>query len=128
MISLGTDILEIDRVKKSFEKYGDDFLSYVYSPEELELLQKCKAHSKKFYEFLAGRLAAKEAIYKSLQCGIDYGVAWKDMSVLKDENGGPNVRLSGLALRRAEELSIQSFLISISHCRDFAVAFVSAET
>ena len=122
MIGLGTDIIEISRIRKSYERFGDSFLDHVYSKNERELLKNKPSD----VQFLAGRFAAKEAIYKSLSPRLEYGIGWKEMEILRASSGLPEVVLSGRAQKRAEELGIKKVMISISHCRDYAVAFVSA--
>ncbi len=123
MISIGTDIVEIARIKKSYKRFGESFLSHVYSKREQGLLTG-KAQD---VAFLAGRFAAKEAIYKALSANISYGIAWKDMEVLRGSSGNPYVELSGLAKTRADELGIKKTHISISHSKEFAIAFVTTE-
>lgn len=123
MKSIGTDIVELERIKRSHARFGEQFLAQILSTREQELIKNTKG----FINFLAGRFAAKEAIYKALGTEIGFGVAWKEMEVLREASGKPYVELSGKAKARAEELGIHQIHISISHCKSYAIAFVCFE-
>ncbi len=118
MLSVGVDLIETGRVAAALERWGDRFLRYIYTPAELNY---CRSHVPE----LAARFAAKEAVSKALGTGLR-GVKWRDMEVLSDVRGKPMVRLHGRARRRAEELGLDKFAISLSHSRRYAIAFVVA--
>ncbi len=118
MQSVGVDIIEIERIARAIERWGDSFLNKIFTPQELE------RYGDRIPE-LAARFAGKEAISKALGTGIR-GICWKEMEILADGRGKPEVRLYSRARRRAEELGLKEFSISLSHCRQFAVAFVVA--
>lgn len=107
---LGCDIIEIDRIAKSVEKFGDDFVSKILSSREFEIYIKRGRHA----EFLAGRFAGKESVSKSLGTGIGRGYSFTDIEILPDELGKPVVYLCG---RLAENIEV-----SISHSRENAIA------
>jgi holo-[acyl-carrier protein] synthase len=108
IIGTGIDIIEVDRIQKAVERWGDVFLSHVFTPVEIKNAQKFKFP----YRHYAGRFAAKEAIFKAM--GIP-DLAWHDVSIINDTDGKPVCHFN-----------IKNFkhrlLISISHSRDYAVA------
>lgn len=118
MQHIGIDIIEIARIKKSIARRGEDFLNRVYSKAELELYRK-KPSS------LAARFAAKEAVIKALQGS---GIGLKDIEILSDTHGRPQLKLHGRAKSRADALGLVHLAISLSHCREYAVACASGET
>jgi len=118
MLSVGVDVIEIDRVAAVIQRWGPKFLNRVYTDLELRY---CRNRVPE----LAARFAAKEAISKALGTGIR-GLAWRDMEILPDPLGKPTVTLHGRALARATSLGLTNFSISLSHSRDNAVAMVVA--
>ncbi len=114
----GIDIIEIPRIARIVERYGDRFLQRVYTQPEQAL------YGGRVPE-LAARFAAKEAISKALGTGI-WGILWREMEVLPDRRGKPLVYLHGAAAARARALNLRHFEISLSHSREFAVAVVVA--
>lgn len=118
MLSVGVDLIETRRIARALERWGDRFLLYVYTPAEVEY---CRNHVPE----LAARFAAKEAVSKALGTGLR-GVKWREMEVLSDVRGKPLVRLHGRARKRAEQLGLDEFAISLSHSRRYAIAFVVA--
>jgi holo-[acyl-carrier protein] synthase len=73
------------------------------------------------------RLAAKEAVYKSLQGSVAArGIGWREIEVVRDEDGRPEVALSGLAAARAQEMGITQVLVSLSHTHEAAIAVAVA--
>jgi holo-[acyl-carrier protein] synthase len=118
MLSVGVDIIEIERVGRALERWGERFLRYVYTADEVAFCRGRVAE-------LAARFAAKEAISKALGTGL-LGVHWREMEILPDSLGKPLVRLHGRAAGRAEHLGLAHFAISLSHSRDYAVASVVA--
>jgi len=113
--TLGIDLIEIKRVKKVKERWGKRFLERVYTPKELEYCLK-----KKYPEgSLAGRFAAKEAVMKALGTGLSSGVSWKDIEIINDRKGKPEVFLYG---KTKKLLGKKRVLISISHTKEDAIA------
>ena len=112
IVGIGSDIIEIERVKEIVEK-NSRFLIRVYTEKEIEYLK-----IKSGYSSHAGRFAAKEAVAKAIGSGIS-GFAFKDIEILNDKNGKPYVKLYGNAVNIAKGLT---FLITISHSRDYATA------
>ena len=118
-ISCGVDIIEIDRVKDSIEELGEKFLNRVYTQNEIRY---CESKKKQKYQHYAARFAAKEATFKAVSKLIDdkYSVCWKDFEVENDEQGRPSINLVGI-----DESTIENIDISISHCKNYAVANVT---
>jgi holo-[acyl-carrier protein] synthase len=121
-VEIGVDIIEIKRIKRAVK--NDNFIRKIFTKEEINLIKQKKGEI--LYRYVAGRFAAKEAVSKVLGTGIGY-VRWKDIQILSDESGKPTVRLGGKALELAESRGFTRLLVSISHCRDYAVAFSMAE-
>lgn len=122
-LSVGVDLVELDRLRRAVERHGERFLGRVYTPDELALYRERVPE-------LAARFAAKEAVSKALGVGLrhisPHGIRWHDVEVLPDGFGKPLVRLSGRARVLAEEQGLHQWAISLSHGRDHAVAFVAA--
>ena len=114
----GVDLIEISRIEEAVSRHGKRYLERVYTPAELELYSKRT-------KSLAGRFAAKEAVAKALGCGIGE-VEWKEIEILGDEQSAPVLHLHGAAARKADELGLASWSVSISHDQSQAVAFVVA--
>lgn len=115
----GVDIMELQRIEKAIARWGDRFLRRVYTPGEL-------AYCRGRINSLAGRWAAKEAIAKALGTGWSRGVRWVDLEVVRLPGNPPTVSLHGKARAYADARGIQHWSLSLSHSREFAVAFVIA--
>jgi len=122
-LSVGVDIVELDRIRRAIDHHGERFLARIYTAGELA------RYGDRLPE-LAVRLAAKEAVSKALGVGLrhmsGHGIGWRDVEVLSDPNGKPLLHLSGRAQTLAEEQGLRDWAISLSHSRDYAVAFVVA--
>lgn len=118
MVSVGVDIVEIERIALALERWGERFLRRVYTEAEIAF---CRGRTPE----LAARFAAKEAISKALGTGLN-GIHWREMEVLPDHLGKPLVRLHGRAAARAEHLGLDEFAVSLSHSKEYAVATVVA--
>ena len=119
MLSTGVDIIEIPRIRRVLELYGQRFLGRVFTPGEIAY---CRGRPPN----LAARFAAKEAAMKSLGTGVR-GVGWKDIEVVRAPSGAPAIQLHGRALLRAQRLGMREISVSLSHSREYAVAFVVAQ-
>lgn len=116
--AIGVDLVEIDRIRRSVARFGERFLTRIYSPEEIAY---CSGPGR-----YATRFAGKEAVAKALGTGIG-AVSWRDIEILSDDKGRPRVKLNGKAREVARQAGIGSFSISLSHTRELAMAFVVAE-
>jgi len=118
MLSVGVDVIEIERIRRAIARWNGRFLNRIYTQAELAL---CRGKVPE----LAVRFAGKEAISKALGTGLN-GVSWREMEVLADNRGNPLVFLHGRAASRAASLGLTEFAISLSHSQDYALAFVVA--
>lgn len=91
ILGIGIDIIEIDRIKQSVDRFGDAFLNKIFTKNELDY---CLAKFNK-YQHLAARFAAKEAIYKALASGWEKEASWKNIEITNEPNGLPIVHFLG---------------------------------
>ena len=117
-ITCGTDIIEIERVKESIENVGTKFIERVYTEKEIEY---CESRKKQKYQRYAGRFAAKEAAFKAISKILDdkYSVCWKDFETINDGQGRPSIILHNINTEKIESIDV-----SISHCKEYAIANV----
>ncbi len=120
-VSVGVDIIEIERIARTLARFGERFLHRVYTDAEIAYCQGRPSR-------LAARFAAKEAVAKALGVGVFWreGVYWRDVEVIRDRRGKPGIRLHGGALERAQQEGLTGWAVSLSHSRDYAVAMVVA--
>ena len=120
---IGTDIIEIKRIAASITRYEQRFLDKIFTSREQEY---CHRHQQSAQHF-AGRFAAKEAIVKAIGTGFRRGVSWLDIEIINDSDGKPEVILSEklreMVSPSNNNVSIQ---LTMSHCREYAVAFAVA--
>ena len=116
---VGIDIIEIKRIEKLFSA-NEDFLRRVYTEKEVEY---CKQKKNKYQHF-AARFASKEAMFKALGTGWVGNMKWTDNELLNDEMGRPYLNLYGSVKEMAEKKRINNISVSLSHCRDYAIAQV----
>jgi len=109
IIGTGVDITEVNRLRKAVEKWGKDFLNRIFTEVELE---NAKARAS-IYQHLAGRFAAKEAIFKAIN---SREIGWKDLQILNDKEGKPYCQLLNHKNKKIE------IYVSISHVKNYAVA------
>jgi len=124
LVGTGTDLMEIDRVAASIERYGRRFLERIFT--EGEILY-CERKKKTAAESFAARFAAKEAAAKALGTGISRGVSWKELEVRREPGGRPTLHLSGRAAERAARMGVRHISLSLTHTRELAMAVVMME-
>ena len=113
VIGIGIDIIEIDRIKTSIDKYGEKFLNKIYTPIEIDY---CDNKINKFQHY-AARFAAKEAIYKAVATGWQKDLHWQDIEIANEPTGMPIAILKG---KMKEFLSGDKELkISLSHSNNY---------
>lgn len=119
-IYCGTDIIEIERMKKSIEEIGDKFLEKIYTEREIQYCESKKAQK---YQHYAARFAAKEAAFKAISPILKdkSKINWKSFEVENDNEGKPYINLYNI-----DSSILESIDISISHCKNYAVAYVVA--
>ena len=113
VVGIGIDIIRIEKIKKSLEKWGDAFLNRVFNAEELENISKGKI----YYQRIAARFAAKEAVIKATS--KEYALALTDIIILNKKNGAPYCKFK-------KDIGVDIFL-SITHVEDYAVACAVAQ-
>ncbi|KAA0258186.1 holo-[acyl-carrier-protein] synthase [Deferribacter autotrophicus] len=106
---LGCDLVEIDRVRKLYEKFGEKVVKKILTDNEIKLFNQFNKNRK--IEFLAGRFAAKESVIKSLNKQI---VSFRDIEILRSDTGKPVVKVRDKVLDNLE--------LSISHTKNYAMA------
>ena len=111
---LGIDIIKVDRIRASIERFGERFSKRVLTPGEQRYVRMRP-------ETFAGRWAAKEAVSKVLGLGVR-GIGWRDIEVERLPTGQPSIRLHGRAAARADQLGMDRIAVSITHESDYAVA------
>ncbi len=117
-LACGVDLIEIDRVAAVIVRWGERFLTRIFTPAEV-------AYCRGRVPELAVRFAAKEATSKALGTGI-VGMSWREMEVVSDRRGKPTMVLHGRAAARAAEIGLRQFEVSLSHSRAMAIAMVVA--
>lgn len=120
IIGIGTDIIEIERIKQAVMASAGRFATKVFTPEEIAYCQG----KKNPYPSFAARFAAKEAVLKALGCGFS-GVRWQDIEVVK-QDGAPRILLRGKTLEIARGLGVSQVMISLAHSNSHAVAYAVA--
>lgn len=118
-ISIGTDIIEISRVKDAIENIGNKFIEEIYTEKEIEY---CESKKNAKYQHYAARFAGKEAIYKAISNILEnkFAISWKDVQILNDINGRPYINILNEKIKN----QITQIDISISHCKEYAVSTV----
>lgn len=117
---LGTDIIEIERVRRAVDK--KNFLNNVFTETEQKY---CTGRGKNSAASYAARFAAKEAFFKAIGTGIVTQLV--DVEVVNDERGAPKIFLHGKAATLANERGVEKISLSLSHSRDFATAVCIVE-
>ena len=115
-IACGTDIIEINRIKESLEKYNERFKKTIFTRNEIDY---CESHKNQKYQHYAARFAAKEAIFKAISEKIINKYRWTDFEIVNLGNGKPIVKLY------TEISELESIDLSMSHCKEYAVATVA---
>jgi holo-[acyl-carrier protein] synthase len=124
IIGLGTDMIEISRIERSIQQFGERFLQRVFTHDEILYCQRKKKHAA---ESFAARFAAKEAGAKALGTGISQGVTWTEIEVRRQPSGKPTLHFTGRARELADQLGVTGLSLSLTHSRDLALAVVVAE-
>ena len=117
-IKCGTDIIEISRIKEAIEDTKQAFLQRVYTQKEIDY---CESKKKMKYQHYAARFAAKEAFFKAISdLFAPYEITWKDIELTNNEKGRPQI-----CLLQKKISNLQNIDISLSHCKEYAIATVT---
>ncbi len=117
IISCGTDIIETKRVKDAVKKWKNSFLNRVFTQKEIDYSMKRRF----YFEHLAARFAAKEAVMKAFGDGFT-AANLKDIEIINDKNGRPEVILKAAMEKLRKKKKISSISVSMSHTRNYAQA------
>ena len=130
---LGTDIVEISRIKKSLERFGIRFIEKVLNADEIRHWQERQnqaivpnIETIPAYT-LAARFSVKEASVKALGTGFSQGISLHDISVFNLPSGQPQIVFTGKALEIFKKIGASHSHVSLSHARDVACAVVILE-
>jgi holo-[acyl-carrier protein] synthase len=115
-LSTGIDLIEIARIERALEKYGERFLKRIYTEGEAVQARGNPPE-------LAARFAAKEATSKALGTGIG-PVSWTEMETINLQSGKPEIRLHGKAAQIAALQGFTTWTVSLTHSRGMAAAVV----
>ncbi|MBL4886634.1 MAG: holo-ACP synthase, partial [Planctomycetaceae bacterium] len=109
IIGIGSDLIDIRRIERTLEKFGDRFVNRVFTDVERQKSEKRKLRAASYTK----RFAAKEACSKALGTGFRKGVFWRDMGVVNLASGQPTMQLSGGALARLREITPPASTVDI---------------
>jgi holo-[acyl-carrier protein] synthase len=123
IIGSGVDLAEVPRIRASIERFGEKFISRIYTPSEIAYVRR-KANS---YERFAARFAAKEAGMKAIGTGWRRGVTWQDFEVANLASGKPTLKFHGVAARIAQQLGVKNVSLSLTHTAELGMAYVILE-
>lgn len=112
---LGVDLIEVGRIRKACDRWGERFLRRVFTAGERAYCMR-KAHPE---QSLAARFAAKEAVLKAIGTGLSGGIRWTDVEVVNERGGKPGVRLGE---RITRIIGARKVLLTISHTKELAIA------
>src|SRR5262245_33995134 len=123
IVGSGVDLAEVDRIRKSIERFGARFVDRIFTPAEIAYVEK-KANK---FERYAARFAAKEAGMKAIGTGWKRGVRWHDFEVANLPSGKPTLLLHGVAAQVADRLKVRNISLSITHTAELGMAHVILE-
>ena len=116
----GIDIVEISRMRDAVKKWGDNFISKIFTAREVRY-----STSKRFSEqHFAARFAAKEAVVKAFGEPNKFPIRWTDIEVVNNAEGKPIIEFRGDALKLKKKKKIDDIIVSMSHSRNYAIASV----
>jgi len=123
IVGTGVDVAEVARIRASIERFGERFVSRIYTPAEIAYVER-KANR---FERYAARFAAKEAGMKAIGTGWRRGVGWRDFEVANLPSGKPTLKFHGAAARIAESLGVRGVALSLTHTSEIGMAHVILE-
>jgi len=119
---IGTDIIEVARIQKLIDRQ-ERFKKRIFTPAEIAYCERKKNKAQSY----AARFAAKEAFLKAIGTGWRQGIAFKEIEVVNNARGKPEIFLHGKAGDYARQMGIRNIHVSLSHLGEIAVAFVTVE-
>jgi len=115
----GIDIVEVSRIQKAVEN-SKNFKHRIFTELEIDYCESM--HNK--YPSYAARFAAKEAFLKAMGTGLTRGILWKDIEVINDEYGKPQISLHSVAKEIYDDFCLSRIFVSLSHTKSSAIASV----
>jgi holo-[acyl-carrier protein] synthase len=123
ILGIGVDIVKVDRIERAVERWGYRFLKRIFTAAEIE---RCQQRARPA-QCLALRFAAKEAFAKALGLGMRKGLRWRDIEVVHNHLGKPDLLLHNQAQRLLEAMEARRTWLSLSDERESALAVVVLE-
>jgi holo-[acyl-carrier protein] synthase len=123
IVGTGVDIIEVSRVAEAIERFGERFLTRIFTESEIRYCQPRRNNVERF----AARFAAKEAAMKALGTGLRRGVSWQHFQVGHLPGGRPTISFSHAAAQIAAQLGVKHISLSMSHTAEHAIAQVILE-
>jgi len=120
---IGTDIIEVKRIKKAVVRFGNRFIRRIFTEHEIRYCEN-KANS---FQHFAVRFAAKEALLKAIGIGLRDGILWRQIEIRNDDLGKPQMFCSGICKKKLNELHVKSLHVSLSHIEKYGVATIILE-
>lgn len=128
IFGIGTDLIEIERVRAVDSRHGERFAERILGSRELERYRSRRARSEeRGIKYLATRFAAKEAISKALGLGMRQPMTWRAVEIVNDAAGRPVPFISGVELRKFAERRRLRLHVSVTDERGYAMAYAIAE-
>lgn len=120
ILGMGVDIVEIYRMKDAIKKWGDSFLTKIFTPREIKY-----STARRFaHQHFAARFAAKEAVVKAFGEPSKHPIRWTEIEVLNDKEGKPIIEFHNDALKLKKKKRVGDVAVSMSHSKDYAIANV----
>lgn len=120
---VGIDIVQISRIEKALQRWGEKFRNRIFTSGEVFYCQKKRNGAANY----AGRFAAKEAFVKALGVGMRRGIHWRDIEVARGPLGKPILKVSGRAQEICQKEGIKEILVTLTHDREYSSALVILE-
>jgi holo-[acyl-carrier protein] synthase len=123
ILGMGIDLVEIKRMGTALRRWGGPFRKRLFTDREW---REC-AQRQRQEECLAGKFAAKEALFKALSTGVSQGIGWRQVEVVHSPGGAPMIEVTGKARDLLLSLGMQRIWVSLSHDGGFSIAVVVVE-
>jgi len=123
IVGCGIDLVKIERIEQIIKRWGDNFISRIFTPLEREYCEIKKGNK---FQSYAGKFAAKEAILKALGLGLREA-NWTEIEIKNDELGQPIIDISGKLKNITSAKGVSKYFVSISHTKEYAIAQVIIE-
>jgi holo-[acyl-carrier protein] synthase len=123
ILGIGIDLMEVARMERDLENH-DGVANNLFTPEEITYCRSKRYPAQHF----AARFAAKEALFKALGTGHRGTMSFRQIEILNDDQGKPQMSLSGRVKEVADDLGVKQKHVSMTHTKEFGAATVVLET